>query len=76
MKNYVLKNGLEIDVYEMMKIKQFYEVQCTKEYIEDNFDMSDEQAEKLAYEVREKMDDEDITESEALGIILDTYGLY
>ena len=75
MKNYVLENGLEINVYEMMQIKQFYELECTKEWIQDNFDISDEQTEKLAYEVHEKMNDEDITESEALEIIVNTYGL-
>ena len=70
MKKYILNNGIELDIYEMMNIKNHYEKECTKEYILENFDYTDEEAERLAFEVREMMSDEDITETEALQSVL------
>lgn len=66
MKNYVLPNGTEIDEYQMMCIKNYYEEQLTMEFIIDNYDIPEEKAKMLAFEVREYMDDEECTETEAI----------
>jgi hypothetical protein len=71
MKNYVLENGMELDVCEMIKIKNHYERECTKEFILDNYDYSDEEATKLACEIRDYMDDYEVTETDAIQIILE-----
>lgn len=66
MKNYVLPNGTEIDEYQMMCIKNYYEEQRTMEVIIDNYDIPEDKAKMLAFEVREYMDDEECTEIEAI----------
>lgn len=69
-KNYVLPNGTEIDEHQMMCIKNYYEEQCTMEVIIDNYDISEEKAKMLAFEIREYMDEENCTETEAIEYIM------
>ena len=68
-KNYVLPNGTEIDVYEMIKIKNYYEEQETIEILVENYNIPEGKAKMLAFEVREYMKDEECTEIEAIEYI-------
>lgn len=58
--------GITLGENEMRDIHQRYEILSTAEYILENWDFTEDEAMKLAYEVRRFMDKYDITESEAL----------
>lgn len=73
MRNYTLKNGTEITTEEMAQIHDYYEVQCTKEFILDNYDLDEDKAEEMAKQVREKMNDYYLSESEAIEEVLDEF---
>ena len=47
--------GITLNEYDMYDIKNYYEAHCTAEYIADNYDVTDEEAVKLGYEVRRLM---------------------
>lgn len=47
--------GITLNEYDMYDIKEFYEAHCTAEYIAENYDVADEEAVKLGYEVRRIM---------------------
>ena len=47
--------GITLNEYDMYDIKEFYEAHCTAEYIADNYDVTDDEAVKLGYEVRRIM---------------------
>ena len=47
--------GVTLNEYDMYDIKEYYEAHCTAEYIADNYDVTDEEAVKLGYEVRRIM---------------------
>ena len=70
MKNYVLPNGTEINEYQMMCIKNYYEEQRTMEIIIDNYAVPEGKAKMLAYEVRDYRDDNECTEIEAIEFIM------
>lgn len=52
---YTIK-GITLNEYEMYDIKKFYEAHCTAEYILENYNVTEEQAIELGYEVRRLMD--------------------
>jgi hypothetical protein len=52
---YTIK-GITLNEFEMYDIKKFYEAHCTAEYIFENYDVTEEKAIKLGYEVRRLMD--------------------
>ena len=58
--------GITLNEYDMYDIKKYYEAHCTAEYIADNYDVTDEEAIKLGYEVRRLMDKYDSTEEDAI----------
>ena len=58
--------GITLDAGDMYEIKEYYEAHCTAEYIADNYDVTDEEAVKLGYEVRRLMDKYGSTEEEAI----------
>lgn len=69
MKNYKIK-GIELNEYEMQCIKNYYLEQSTKDTIIYNYDIEEDKASILAFEVRELMDEIEISESEAIIEIL------
>lgn len=78
MKNLKLKTNLgvevELDVMDMVKIHKYYEVQCTAEYLEENYpDWSEEKIQKIAHETRNQMDKYDYTEEEAIEEAIELY---
>lgn len=66
--------GVTLDVCDLVKIHKYYEVACTTEYILENYNVTEEEASKLAVEIREYMDDRDVTESEAICEVISKYG--
>lgn len=71
---YTIK-GVTLNECEMYEIKNYYEALCTAEYIFENYNVTEEQAIKLGYEVRRLMekyggDEEDTTPTafEKLGL--------
>ena len=52
---YTIK-GITLNEYEMYDIMKFYEAHCSAEYILGNYNVTEEQAIKLGYEVRRLMD--------------------
>lgn len=52
---YTIK-GITLNEYEMYDIKKFYEAHCTAEYIFENYNVTEEEAIELGYEVRRLMD--------------------
>lgn len=51
---YTIK-GVVLNEYEMYEIKNTYEVLCTAEYILETYEVTEEEAAKLGYEVRRLM---------------------
>lgn len=66
--------GITLGENEMRDIHQHYEILCTAEYILENWDFTEDEATKLAYEVRRCMDKYDMTEEEAIHEILNKSG--
>ena len=63
--------GIKLNECEMRDIKDYYGVLCTAEYIIDNYDITDEdEAIKLATEVRRRMNDYDESEVNAIYEVL------
>lgn len=62
--------GVTLDVYDLIKIHEYYQVACTAEYILDNYDVTEEKAMKLAADVREYMDKYNVVEDEAIVAIM------
>ena len=58
--------GVTLDEYDMYEIQKYYEAHCTAEYIAENYDVTDEEAVKLGYQVRRLMDKYDSTEEDAI----------
>lgn len=52
---YTIK-GITLNEYEMYDIMKFYEAHCSAEYILENYNVTEEQAIELGYEVRRLMD--------------------
>lgn len=76
MKNYkILINGmtLELNEMDMMKIHQYYEVQCTADFLRENHSWNEEKIQWIANETREIMADYNIVEEEAIDIAITRY---
>lgn len=59
--------GVTLDVTDLISIHAYYEAACTAEYILENYpDLTEEQAMKIAYNVRRKMDKYGYSELEAI----------
>ena len=58
--------GITLNEYDMYDIKKYYEAHCTAEYIADNYDVTEEEAVKLGYEVRRLMDKYGSEEEDAI----------
>ena len=62
--------GITLNVYDIISIHKYYEVACTAEYLMDNYGLTEEEAMKLGAEVREYMDDNNVTENVAIDEIM------
>ena len=62
---YTIK-GITLNEYDMYDIKEYYEAHCTAEYIADNYDVTDDEAVRLGYEVRRLMNRYGYEEEEAI----------
>ena len=58
--------GVTLNEYDMYDIKKYYEAHCTAEYVADNYDVTEEEAIKIGYQVRRLMDKYDSTEEDAI----------
>ena len=63
-----MKNGIiELDEMEMQTIHDYYEIQCTADYIRENYgELSEEEIQKIATEVRRQMYKYGFDENEAI----------
>ena len=57
------------------RVKKAYEVECTKEFLVDTYEINDDVAYSLARDVRSLMDNSDIpiSEGEAINIVVKDY---
>lgn len=62
--------GVTLNDCDMYEIKEFYEAYCTAEYIIDNYDVTEEEAVKLGYEVRRLMNRYGYDEETAIDEVL------
>ncbi len=63
--------GITLDESDLVAVNNYYEVACTAEYMMENYGIKDEeQAMKLAYEVRHRMDKYGYEETEAIRVVL------
>ena len=62
--------GVTLDVYDLIKIHEYYEAACTAEYLIDNYDVTEEEAMKLGHEVRILMQKYGYDEETAIGQIM------
>ena len=62
--------GITLDVYDLIKIHEYYEVACTAEYLMDNYELTEEQAMELGARVRRYMDKNNVTEDIAIEEIM------
>ena len=62
--------GITLDVYDLIKIHEYYEAACTAEYLIDNYDVTDEDALLLGYKVRRLMDKYDWDEETAIDKVM------
>ena len=58
--------GVTLDEWDMYEIKKYYEAHCTAEYVAENYDVTDEEAIEIGYQVRRLMDKYDSTEEDAI----------
>ena len=59
--------GVTLDVYDLIKIHEYYEAACTAEYLMDNYDITDEdEALRLGYDIRILMNKYGYNEEEAI----------
>lgn len=66
--------GITLDVYDLMRIHEYYQVACTAEYILDNYDVTEEEAMKLAADVRRYMDKNNVVEEDAIYEVMNRNG--
>lgn len=78
MKNYVLKNGTEISVSEMIDIINYYEFECTKEYLVENYleelsekeIVTENEINNIVNKIRKYIDDYGYSEEDAIYEVL------
>lgn len=65
---------VELDSIDMSIVHEYYEAQCTADYLRENHEDWDEnKVESIAYETRNQMNKYDFTEEEAIDIATDWY---
>lgn len=47
--------GITLDEFDMQRIKEHYETYCTAEYLTENYELTEERAVELGYDVRRMM---------------------
>ena len=62
--------GVTLDVYDLIKIHEYYEAACTAEYLMDNYGLTEEQAMELGARIRRYMDRNNVTEDIAIEEIM------
>ena len=68
--------GITLNVYDLINIHKYYEIACTAEYLMENYDLTEDEAMKLGAEVREYMDDNNVTEDVAIDEIMNNKEVY
>jgi len=65
---------VELDSIDMSRVYEYYEVQCTADYLRDNHrDWDEDKVQSIATETRRQMFKYDYTEDEAIEIAIDEY---
>lgn len=59
-------NGITLNEPELRELHSYYEIACTAEYLLDNYDVAEENAMKVAAEVRRLMDKYGYDENDAI----------
>ena len=62
--------GITLDESELCEIHSYYEIDCTAEYLLDNYDMDEENAIETATEVRRLMNKYGYDEEDAISEVL------
>jgi hypothetical protein len=58
--------GVTLNEFDMQRIKEYYEAHCTAEYLIDNYELTEEKAVELGYDVRRLMFKYGYNEEEAI----------
>lgn len=64
---------VELDSVDMHRVHEYYEAQCTADYLRDTYDWSEDKVQSIAYETRRLMFKYDYTEDEAIETATDWY---
>lgn len=65
---------VELDSVDMSRVHEYYEAQCTADYLRENHEDWDEnKVQAIAWETRQQMFKYDYTEEEAIDIATDWY---
>lgn len=67
--------GVVLNEYDMIEIKDYYEAHCTAEYLLENYDLTEDEAVSLGYEVRRLMFKYDYDELTAIDEVLRKEGI-
>lgn len=70
---FILQNGSEAELcdIDMQNIHEYYELQCTADYIRENYpNLTEEEIQKYAADIRAGMDKYGYSENEAAAIII------
>lgn len=68
-------NGVKLEIRELVSLHEFYEASCTAEFLRDSYGFKEEEALKLGYDVRQLMDDYDLSEIDAIDEVFEKRGL-
>lgn len=63
--------GVTLDMCDMQRVKEAYEIYCTAEYLMENYELNEKQALSYASDVRRLMFKYDYTEEEAIYEVLE-----
>ena len=66
---YTIK-GITLNEFEMYDIKKYFEAHCSAEYILENYNVTEEKAIELGYEVRRLMGKYDYYEEDAIAKVM------
>lgn len=65
---------VELDDIDMSRVHEYYEAQCTADYLRENHeDWDEDKVQAIAWETRQQMFKYDYTEEEAIDIATDWY---
>lgn len=62
--------GISLDESDLIRITEYYEAHCTANYLLENYDISEDLAVQLGYEIREIMSDYNCSEDMAINHVL------